>query len=68
MSEADVVRRRSHRPRRLVVWLLVLAAVAPGGADARSAALVDATRGVGENRAAATVIAKYRARIPELMA
>jgi CubicO group peptidase (beta-lactamase class C family) len=38
------------------------------GVGATSTASLDATQRVGENDAAATVIARYRARIPDLMA
>jgi CubicO group peptidase (beta-lactamase class C family) len=58
---------RDHLLQRWVVSFLV-GLVAAVGVGAASTAPLDATKRVGENDAAAAVIARYRARIPDLMA
>jgi CubicO group peptidase (beta-lactamase class C family) len=58
---------RDHRVQRWVVSFLV-GLVAAAGVGAATSAPLDATQRVGENDAAATVIARYRARIPDLIA
>lgn len=57
---------RAHRLHRWVLWLLVGLVAAAGGTSV--SAPLATTPGVGENGAAATVIARYRTRIPDLMA